>query len=56
MSGAGWHLTKEFKNWEREKEVFEPCAGVNSGTNIEILDRCTLMCSAWGKVSRAYPL
>lgn len=39
MSGAGLRLMRAFQSWSKGKNVFELCAGVNSGTNIDVLDQ-----------------
>jgi L-amino acid N-acyltransferase YncA len=39
MSGAALRLLIAFRRWAENRRVFELCAGVNSGENVERLDR-----------------
>lgn len=39
MSGAGLRLLTAFRKWAENREVFEICAGVNSGTDLGRIDK-----------------
>ncbi len=39
MTGAGLRLLTAFKKWAQNRGVFEICAGVNSGTDLEKIAR-----------------
>lgn len=39
MSGAGLKLLTAFRKWAENRGAFELCAGVNSGVDIEKMDR-----------------
>lgn len=39
MSGAGLRLLTAFKKWAENRGAFEVCVGINSGTDIDKMDR-----------------
>lgn len=39
MGGAGLRLLTAFRRWAQNREAVELCAGVNSGTDLERVDR-----------------